>query len=489
MDKTKKSKSEWLERLQQESWQLELIVSGIVIFGLFSGIEVLQGNDHKIRTLGEGTSVIGDLLFGVVMTIWAAMYISLTNLIIHILIRSLWIGAIGLRYVSGNIDYDSLNYAPIVTNYFKKKIGSFDDYLDKLENFSSVIFSYTFLLIFIVFSILIFVFATVSVFEFAFLLFGNKGSIMTALNRILVILFLFFAFLVAVDFITLGALKRIKNEYFAKFYFYIYRFYSTITLSFLWRPMLLNFLDKKFTRRLFILAIPYLIVLLSVYQSNFVSIPYYPNLDNSDKIFLGEAADPYAFNHFYYDDERTKSGRGVRRKGVIQAFSIPSKRMEGLLGEVFIKGRPRDKYLIEAKDSTLFSLEPEGLENIFAGLSEGFNSYDRSKEALQKRMNDTEQNFQKIKDILQDAISIKIDEQLIAADRITCDFYNHADENTKGLLCFFPLDSLSTVRHYLTIGKVKAKEVKEKNKEVRYKFDTTYRTIPFIYENRYQPNN
>ena len=49
---------------------------------------------------------------------------------------------------------------------------------------------------------------------------------------------------------------------------------------------------------------------------NFIAISYYPNLDNSDKIFIGNTADKYAFNHFYYDDERTKSGRGVRRKGV-----------------------------------------------------------------------------------------------------------------------------------------------------------------------------
>ena len=32
--KLDKSFSQWLEKLQQESWQLELIISGIALFGI-----------------------------------------------------------------------------------------------------------------------------------------------------------------------------------------------------------------------------------------------------------------------------------------------------------------------------------------------------------------------------------------------------------------------------------------------------------------------
>ena len=32
----------WLDKLQQESWQLELLISGFAIFGLFSAFEPLQ---------------------------------------------------------------------------------------------------------------------------------------------------------------------------------------------------------------------------------------------------------------------------------------------------------------------------------------------------------------------------------------------------------------------------------------------------------------
>ena len=76
MNQSKNTKSEWLEKLQQESWQLELIVSGIVIFGLFSGVDFLQEHETKIRAFGESTTRSGIILFTAIMTTWAAMYIS-----------------------------------------------------------------------------------------------------------------------------------------------------------------------------------------------------------------------------------------------------------------------------------------------------------------------------------------------------------------------------------------------------------------------------
>ena len=133
--------SEWLEKLQQESWQLELLISGFAIFGLFEF--------HNFLDTYISTSIITTLI---TQTIKKAVYIFIVNLLIHIFLRSLWIGAIGLRYVSGDIDYDKLNYSNKFTEYYQRKIGSFDDYIEKLEQWASVLFSYTFLLFFMFFS-------------------------------------------------------------------------------------------------------------------------------------------------------------------------------------------------------------------------------------------------------------------------------------------------------------------------------------------------
>ena len=57
-----------------------------------------------------------------------------------------WIGAIGLRYISSEIEYDELNYSEVFTKYLRRKVGVYDDFIERLERICSVLFSYTFLL-------------------------------------------------------------------------------------------------------------------------------------------------------------------------------------------------------------------------------------------------------------------------------------------------------------------------------------------------------
>ncbi|HIP26741.1 MAG TPA: hypothetical protein EYG80_03695 [Flavobacteriaceae bacterium] len=116
-----------LDKLQEDSWQLELLISGFAIFGLFYAIEPV--NQASIEALKGGETIF----FRVLNTVKIFLFIMIFNLIIHIVLRGLWIGALGLRYVSGEIDYDNLNYSDKFTNYLKKKVGSFDNYIWKVR--------------------------------------------------------------------------------------------------------------------------------------------------------------------------------------------------------------------------------------------------------------------------------------------------------------------------------------------------------------------
>jgi len=63
-----------------------------------------------------------------------------------------------LRHVSGEIDYERLNYSHFFTNYLEKKVGDYDDFIERLERICSVIFSYTFLLFLLFLSTLVYLF-------------------------------------------------------------------------------------------------------------------------------------------------------------------------------------------------------------------------------------------------------------------------------------------------------------------------------------------
>ena len=71
------------------------------------------------------------------------------------------------------------------------------------------------------------------------------------------LLYLLGGFIYFLDFITLGWIKRKKAI--AGVYYPIYRFFSVITLSFIYRPIYYNLLDNKFGRNIVLFLIPYLI--------------------------------------------------------------------------------------------------------------------------------------------------------------------------------------------------------------------------------------
>ena len=260
---TKNKKSffkDWLEQLQQESWQLELLISGLALFGIWEAQDLLVDfGDYISDNVYKG--ILGMVLPALMLILKVGWRIFFVNLLIHVILRGLWIGSIGLRYISGDIDYDQLNYSEYFTDYLKKRIGSYDDFIENLEKICSVLFAYTFLLFLLFLSlVLFFTVIPIVIYSVNGLLGDAEKEIQTEIGMFIMV-YVFIGFLVFIDFITLGGFKKIKDRSVSKVYSYIYRFYSTITLSFLYRPLLYNFFDNKYTRRLFYFSIPYILIL------------------------------------------------------------------------------------------------------------------------------------------------------------------------------------------------------------------------------------
>ena len=244
---------ELLDKLQQESWQLELLISGFAIFGLITSIPyirtamIVAENDKQFYS------------FALLLISFTACSILIFNLLVHVILRGMWIGALGLRYVSGDIDFEKLNYQNKFTKHLKKRIVSFDKYVATLENYCSILFAVSFLLIFYVISISIIILCLVGI---ATLILSNDNLPETPRTIVGVFMVLFIVFgsiMVFIDFITQGYLK--KKKWLSKIYFPFYWVFSYLTLTFLYRPLVYNFLDNKFTRRLSFFLVPSYIVI------------------------------------------------------------------------------------------------------------------------------------------------------------------------------------------------------------------------------------
>jgi len=513
--------SEWLEKLQQESWQLELLISGLALYGVFESRSLLIDFQSYINLYTEDT--FHDVLIMFYRVLWVGWRIFLINLLIHIVLRGLWIGAIGLRYVSGDIDFEKLNYSNLFTTYLKKRIGSYDSFIEKLEKICSILFAYTFLLFLLFFSFILY-FSFIGLFQTLLESFFPDFQYQ-AFFGLFVIVYLLLGLIVFIDLISLGGFKRIKEKSVSKAYFVIYRVVSILTLSFLYRPILYNFLDQKYTKRLFFFSIPYILIIAfgSVLFDNNI-YTYVESKENLQKSGL-------MINNRFYQDLRDKSLKyndktDQKKINYDMPYILLDKYyMDNIYPSLFFKMTKNDKRLLKNnksiapifKEGVNFTLFNNGNPIRISDLTESvlqvtidslhserrtlkktsrkakrtknivevdllqikIDSLDKVIDLLKEKRNQSKEtkkkeNYLGIINAFMDHIDVKIDE-VNYKDKLDCKYYTHPSSGHKGFLCHFRSDSLSIGPHEISFERTYFENRKQKDSTF------TYRTkLPFI---------
>lgn len=424
-----------LDKLQQESWQLELLISGFAIFGLFSATEPIQVNYDIAQN--DNNLVPTIIWYAAKVSCW----ILISNLLVHVILRGLWIGSLGLRYVSGDIDYEELKYNDKFTTFLKKKIGSFDKYIATLENYCSILFAVSFLFIFYFFACLLCL-ITILLTIFTFLdtnLNGVWEKISVAVGIGLILFIVFGSLLTFIDFISQGLLK--KKKWMTKIYFPFYKIFSVITLSFLYRPLVYNFLDNKFGKRLSLILIPVYVGIIIFSTFNYQKSNYINKESSSSK---------YYANANNYEDQILKENDFIR------FASIPSKVItDNYLKLFLIYGNNLEDRIFEFNEGLKPEEDQRGLKSENFSFSSSYR-YQRN-DSLRKEYYHT----------LNDIHSIYIDNKKYASDFIA------TTNNFKkfGFETFLDIDTLPKGKHIL---KVLRKKIIRKDT-----LNTVLVTIPF----------
>ena len=283
-------------------------------------------------------------------------------------------------------------------------------------------------------------------------------------------------------------------------FFYIYRVYSIFLLSFLYRPLLYNFIDQKYTKRLFLLAIPYgLIISLVAPNFTFSGHSYFPKLGSeSDDLFIISKASLIPDFYDNLRELRHKNKPDYKRKP-INYFSLSSHELNSDLATIFlksIKGRDEQYFKKEwpllqpflkkgiqhdvipigsaetiYQDSLNELLENEKAEFIefikqrrteireandsIMLMSYIFNnsyrvdSINRIEEKYKTKIDSFErENVFEVKDALKGLFNIQVD-SLAFNDKLDCQFYEHPNLGEKGLLCYFSTKELENGKHLL----------------------------------------
>jgi len=287
----KETWSSWLDRAERETWQMELLLTGFVIILLAQAKSPMDKWLELLHNNGGTNDFAEAIAIGANMLLPSAWLVLFSSLIFGVVLRALWISAIGLRSVSGDIEFEKLNFAPKFQDFLDRRVPTFDQYIARLENICSIIFGLTFLCVFALIGGSILILTTMLIVQIFVhitdLFFEDKSE---TIGLFVVFIISISTFLIgiigvyAIDFLSGSKLKQHKG--FSRFYYPIYRVMGWLTLARIYRPLYYNFIDNRTGKYGILAIIPYGLILLTIAQ-----------FDNSGFSEYLPSDQNYAFGH------------------------------------------------------------------------------------------------------------------------------------------------------------------------------------------------
>lgn len=415
MHKSKNQIQDWLEKLERESWQLELLVSAFTIFLLIQA-SVSFDNFMLDLQMRYNLSPAGLALLFMFLVILQKSLSALTICLVgHLLLRGFWIGTIGLRSVQSTINFEQLNYSPFFTKRLKKKVISLDQMVTKLDEICSVIFSFAFLVI----SILV-------AFGLYFCFLGIIGLLLNSISSfipesvfwlyvivvsVLISVILISGIIYMIDYLTLGFFKKIN--WLAKIYYPFYLLYNVITLAPLTRSIY-YYMISKFTKRK--IRMLYLVIFGGVCVFALIDFDQY-------QYFPGNESSGYFVTANAYDDQRVDT--------YVMKASIASRFISGHFMPLFLRYDPKDNQWIRMQCPDFEPLKSDGLNWKYAAERKGGNIQITNPDY-------SNEDIKKLLDCQSSIYRVSINDSVY--NQLSFHFYIHPAKEQHGLLTVIPTD-------------------------------------------------
>lgn len=239
----------WLQRVSEQSWEPELLISGLAIYATIQIPQyVMDFYQYYRYNLQLGTGFIDELMpllvVGVMLT---ALKVLNFAFIFHFIVRAFWVGLVGLRSVfSEGIQYDKLEYSKFYRSEMKKRLGNQDSFLLATDRLASVIFSIAFLFVLYMFGVG-FLYAV-----FFLLMNGVKllvsEEIFDLYSTVILISTAVLLIGVSIVSLVLNMKKFREQEKFARYHFNLSWYASLIFYPFIYKPI--QFLILSFASNL-----------------------------------------------------------------------------------------------------------------------------------------------------------------------------------------------------------------------------------------------
>jgi hypothetical protein len=434
----------WVSNLQLESWQLELLITGFSIFLLASGIDEYNTfNNHfqetKLVNGANGVNpLINDSIRFILNTIPIGLQFFLINLLIHLLLRGFWIGIVGLSSVSSKIDFESLNFKGKFRRFIPENVKSLDELILYLDKISSVVFAYTFLLVFSIISVVIVFSIGLSSIGVVVgnMLSPDASSLVVGICMLMVFVIMFYFFMALIFFLdTLLFSYFKKSRWFSVLYYPFYRFFSFISFAFIYRSIYYHLITNF--KRKYIVGFT-LVLLVITYTFREVGRmdldKFYPEYTDKSELMMAEV---------FYDDIRLDHQ-------YIRTVSIPSKYVNNGFLEVFIRYNPNNNSILKLTCPDAFEMEYR--PDVLIGFKEGM----KADSIIEAMTNNKEYDKRLLASIecQTSMFEVYIDDQL--QSDLDYSFKSHASHQEKGYLTIIDVAQLGRGRHVLELKGLEA---------------------------------
>ncbi|MDC8829196.1 hypothetical protein [Alteromonas gilva] len=132
----------WLQRLKDESWEAELLVAAISIYGTLQLFTFVEWVTNLFISLLPPSFYL--VAYFVVFTALLAISILSSMFIIHFMLRAYWVGLVGLNSVFSGYSFEESNASKIYIEKLAARLPELDESIDKADRLCSVIFSAAF---------------------------------------------------------------------------------------------------------------------------------------------------------------------------------------------------------------------------------------------------------------------------------------------------------------------------------------------------------
>lgn len=335
MEENEKIKQpKWLRRLEKESWQAELIISGLALYGTFQLPEVANWmTDLMIRNLP-----VEQYFAGYIVSYCYLLGVSAltTFFLIHFVLRAYWIGLIGLNSVfpKGYSTEGGL-YSPYFTKKLIKLLPKVTDQIKRVDEICSTLFSaaFSFLMMGGMFAIA----AAIYLLIYNVLLIFIDAKILNYGVYALGGLFILFSIVG-----TLSSIKWFKNsEAYQNFFFKFNLLFNILSFNIFFKPanmMMTTFYSNyKKGESSLILPISFFTIgmFLTVYYVFNSNITYMLGKYNLPEVGILEKNKSYAFNY----ENQLKKGEAILYP------TIPSDQIESPFLRVFIPVFKNERFI------------------------------------------------------------------------------------------------------------------------------------------------